>query len=951
MSGYVAPVAESGKPLLEAQIAAMRYYVGQTDKINGEFDPMTCTIKRPEGYDGPSEFAQPEPEPPDHADETPVLKTAAQRKAEKNRKKREQKKRAKLAAKGKDPNQPAAVTVASNGWSSRAVPVPRGPSDVRAEKPATQDQMLRELGFGRREREKLQTFERLTRLTGLVDEMPDLHEGDKRASVNEILQELVEDGGNVDHITDARQNCARLTGIATDLVKEVDYIIKYPDEANGRDVTDLYPLRDSLNTLVSELSSRAGEPELMKTEAAERMRQKLEKKLLPKLQTSIPKWAEQLRFMHADVLKWSRPEASQVLVKQEQEARAAAARAAQLAAQKQADLEKTWTAPEEENPAPDDEELRVLQAMGWREDGCDDEDDFEDPTTETEEDPVPELEDPVAATAAAEPDMGSGSDEHEQSVGTLVPADQQSRKKEADAEVLTEPFQIDPTNEFVASPGLDTLTRKLQSDAPQHLASALFLLGGGEGLRVPWGDAQLAGGIAAQGQFKLLRKWGMGAALPAGPDPDDTCSGNQQVVDDILRVIGEHHPDVEDDGYGEKSKAFDNEVIEGDDRQPPLTHEEVHQIVDRYAGMPQPAPGGGEAIDLLTAPKHPYRTQAAHDQSIEVSRVIREARQRGASDFQLLSCFRFAMKQKVKAARQAEQGVIRKEGLSTAAGRLAMETGASQQDKERLALSQGFSAAEVLAAREEGLDLVGTKKVLEAIENATPPNWRVLDAARFAKKHKEETDAEQYIFTDEARTLMSWDLSKIARHAMALGIDSDYIADVMRQSSSYGSIEEPDELPEDDKQTDEAQAELRRQMHLRSETVKRQTLYHEQQEGNDTVNVQSVEWEMVGPIVSQSKGIHHHLRFLPIQQLVKRAEEVGVPKKQRKAARKDRSALCRAILAHRFLNPQPVEIWTGGLGVKQRDPFSVQERLKPAQKPKELPFNEMLQRNLRAKPS
>ena len=44
----------------EAQLAAMRYYVGQTDKIDGEFDPMTCTIKRPEGYEyaRPSMFAR-----------------------------------------------------------------------------------------------------------------------------------------------------------------------------------------------------------------------------------------------------------------------------------------------------------------------------------------------------------------------------------------------------------------------------------------------------------------------------------------------------------------------------------------------------------------------------------------------------------------------------------------------------------------------------------------------------------------------------------------------------------------------------------------------------------------------------------------------------------------------------------------------------------------------------
>ena len=36
----------------------------------------------------------------------------------------------------------------------------------------------------------------------------------------------------------------------------------------------------------------------MKTEAAERMRQKLEKRLLPKLKVSLPQMAEKLRFPH-----------------------------------------------------------------------------------------------------------------------------------------------------------------------------------------------------------------------------------------------------------------------------------------------------------------------------------------------------------------------------------------------------------------------------------------------------------------------------------------------------------------------------------------------------------------------------------------------------------------------------------------------------------------------------
>ena len=942
-----------GLPLLgEKQLAAMRYYVGQTDKIDGEFDPMTCTIKRPEGYEGGESALDAEKEPETDAE----LKASALRKAEKNRKKREQKKRAKLAAQGKDPDKVLGAQVAANGWSKSEMPVPRGPSNVRPEKPPTHEQMLRDMGFGRREREKLQTFERLTRLTGILDEMegPDGEQPreQKRASVNDVLQELVQTGGSVDHITDARHNCARLTDIASDLVREVDYIMKYPDEARGRDVADLLPLRNELQALLSELASRAGEPELMKTEAAERMRQKLERKLLPKLQASIPKWAEQLRFMHADVLKWSRPEASRVLLEQEKAEREREQREKELEAQKQAELEKREREKERERerviPEPDDEELRVLQAMGWSADDIG-EDTYSsvDPVPEAEDeapetaDPVPETEsesvskteaaDPVPEPEAVEPGSGSAGKYDEQSAGPAVPADPRicAEEKDAgdktDADGAVEPFQVDPTDEFIASPGLDFITKQLNTDDPECLAASLFVLAGAEGLRCPWGDAQLAGMIAANGGFHLLRMWGMGAPLPAGPDPNDTGSGNgKDTTDKFMSAIFEGYQYPVDDGsYTPKAEARDTAVIEGDGRQAPLTHEEVHTVMDRYAGVPQIPLGGGEPVDLLRAPKSPYRSEQAHEQALAVAVAVGQAR-KCATDLQLLTCFRHAMKLKLKEARQAEQKVIREEGPSAVASSLATQPRATtQREMERLALSEGFSAAEVLAARKEDLDLLSTKKLLEAIEGVTPPNWRVLDAARFAKKHKQETDAEQYIFTDEARTLMSWELSKIARHAMALGIDSDYIADVMRRSSEYGSIEEPDALPEDDKRARE-QAKLRRQKYLDSATVAEQTRFHETK-GDGTVDVQSAEWELVGPIISQSKGIHHHLRFLPIHHLVSRAEEVGVPKKQRKAARKERSDLCKAILAHRFANPEPVEFWTGGLGVKKRDPFAVQE--------------------------
>ena len=64
-------------------------------------------------------------------------------------------------------------------------------------------------------------------------------------------------------------------------------------------------------------------------------------------------------------------------------------------------------------------------------------------------------------------------------------------------------FQIDPTNEFIASPALDHLTKRLMSTTPIAIAKAFFMLGGGTGPRVPWGDPQLAAGIAAQGQFHV----------------------------------------------------------------------------------------------------------------------------------------------------------------------------------------------------------------------------------------------------------------------------------------------------------------------------------------------------------------------------------------------------------------------------------------------------------------
>ena len=68
---------------------------------------------------------------------------------------------------------------------------------------------------------------------------------------------------------------AKLCNIADDLIAEVEHALKYPEEAHGRDNTVLEPLRTRLKEVQAEVAHRAGEPELMKTEAAERMRQKL----------------------------------------------------------------------------------------------------------------------------------------------------------------------------------------------------------------------------------------------------------------------------------------------------------------------------------------------------------------------------------------------------------------------------------------------------------------------------------------------------------------------------------------------------------------------------------------------------------------------------------------------------------------------------------------------------
>ena len=147
--------------------------------------------------------------------------------AEKARKKRERKKAAKKEAQGKltfDGRQLATngkiagseAGAEREGWHSASLQQP-SPAMVKSEKPASRDDHLRSMGFGRLERERVETFQRLQRLTGLSETYPEL-ESEMGPSISQQLEQYVESAGKVDDITDARQICAKLCNIADDLI-------------------------------------------------------------------------------------------------------------------------------------------------------------------------------------------------------------------------------------------------------------------------------------------------------------------------------------------------------------------------------------------------------------------------------------------------------------------------------------------------------------------------------------------------------------------------------------------------------------------------------------------------------------------------------------------------------------------------------------------------------------
>jgi len=94
---------------------------------------------------------------------------------------------------------------------------------------------------------------------------------------------------------------------------EVDHLLSNRGACEAEQIPawdrgDALNVRDELLAMIGELEARAGQPEPMKSAAAEKMRCKLEIKLLPQLRVQIPKWAERLRYFQAKVLKWVEPE-------------------------------------------------------------------------------------------------------------------------------------------------------------------------------------------------------------------------------------------------------------------------------------------------------------------------------------------------------------------------------------------------------------------------------------------------------------------------------------------------------------------------------------------------------------------------------------------------------------------------------------------------------------------
>lgn len=221
------------------------------------------------------------------------------------------------------------------------------------------------LGMNAKQRKRLWNFQRLSHLMNFGEQFrPDSE--DAQHTLSKQLSIMVMSGGQAKNIVDAREQIQRLHTIAKELYDEVHHLMTDPEgmytyEIAQEDRPKWEKLRDDLFALVKELAGRGaiGCSEPMKTAASERMRAKLEVKLLPKLNAEIPRWAERLRFLHSDVLKCAEP--LRLLLEKDAVEDAQGSLADQAAEE---EFEE-WEAPADSNPKPKGEELELLKAMGW----------------------------------------------------------------------------------------------------------------------------------------------------------------------------------------------------------------------------------------------------------------------------------------------------------------------------------------------------------------------------------------------------------------------------------------------------------------------------------------------------------------------------------------------------------------------------------------------------------
>ena len=219
------------------------------------------------------------------------------------------------------------------------------------------------LGMNAKQRKRIRAFERLSHLMNLGELV---EPGSEKAefSLTKQLSIMVMSGGQAKDIVSAREQVARLHTVAAELYDEVHDLMTDSDSfgVKEHDRPRFERLCEELLNLKKELAGRGaiGCPEPMKSAAAEKMRSKLEAKLLPKLNADIPKWAERLRFLHSDVLKWSKP--YRLL---EEPAPVEDAPAAPAVPAEAEESYPEWEAPPESNPKPKGKELELLKAMGW----------------------------------------------------------------------------------------------------------------------------------------------------------------------------------------------------------------------------------------------------------------------------------------------------------------------------------------------------------------------------------------------------------------------------------------------------------------------------------------------------------------------------------------------------------------------------------------------------------